>query len=95
MKKFLFIVMIAITAISFIGCSNGTSYKYEDPKPIEETQKGVTYTIIDKDRQFIGYYTQDAFVYFFVLKNENEYRVLRVDPRRYYSLEIGSSITVY
>lgn len=94
MKRILLFILIAF-AIMSQGCSNGTSYKYEDPKPVEETQKGVTYTIIDKDRQFIGYYTQDAFVYFFVLKNENEYRVLRVDPRRYYSLEIGSSITVY
>lgn len=95
MKRFLFILMIAIASISFIGCSTGTSYKYEDEKPKESVKHGVTYTVIDKDRQFVGYQCTEAFVYFFILKNETEYLVFRVDPKRYYEIEIGQSITVY
>lgn len=95
MKKIFILFAIAIAAISFIGCSASTSYKYETEKPAESVKQGVTYTVIDKDRQFIGYQCTEAFVYFFILKNETEYRVFRVDPKRYYEIEIGQSITVY
>lgn len=94
-KNFILLLTAIVMAISFIGCSAGTSYKYETEKPNESVKRGVTYTVIDKDRQFVGYQCTEAFVYFFILKNETEYRVFRVDPKRYYEVEIGQSITVY